>query len=68
MANGKEEITITITPEGETEVSVAGVKGKGCQALTAALEAALGTVVSDMPTDEMNQREVRHVEQRHHRA
>lgn len=66
MAN-KEEITITITPEGETEVSVAGVKGKGCQQLTAALEKALGAVISDTPTDEMNQREVRH-EQRHHRA
>ena len=67
MANGKEEITITITPDGETEVSVAGVKGKGCQALTAALEKALGTVVSDTTTDEFNQREVRH-EQRYNRA
>lgn len=67
MANGKEEITITITPEGETEVSVAGVKGQGCKALTDALEKALGTVVSDRTTDEFNQREVHH-EQRHNRA
>lgn len=63
----KEEITITITPEGETEVSVKGVKGKGCQQLTAALEKALGAVISDTPTDEMNQREVRH-EQHRNRA
>lgn len=67
MANGKEEITITIRPEGETEVSVAGVKGKGCQQLTAALEKALGAVISDTPTPEMTQREVQH-EQHHNRA
>lgn len=66
MAN-KEEITITVSPEGETEVSVAGVKGKGCQQLTAALEKALGAAISDTPTPEMTQREVQH-EQRHHRA
>lgn len=67
MANGKEEITITITPEGETEVSVAGVKGQGCKALTAALEKALGAVISDTPTPEMTQREVQH-EQHRNRA
>ena len=66
MAN-KEEITITITPEGETEVSVAGVKGKGCQQLTDALEKALGVVISDTPTPEMNQREVQN-EQHRNRA
>lgn len=62
MAN-REEITITITPEGETEVSVAGVKGVGCRALTEALERELGAVISDTPTREMTEREVRHVEQ-----
>lgn len=61
----KEEITITISPEGETEVSVKGVKGKGCQALTKALEDALGTVTSDTPTPEMNQREARNEQHSH---
>lgn len=51
-----ETITITITPEGETEIAVKGVKGKGCQSLTAAIEKALGTVETDTPTREMHER------------
>lgn len=64
----REEIIIVITPEGETEVSVAGVKGQGCKALTEALERGLGNVISDTPTHEMTEREIRNVEQHHNRA
>jgi len=48
-----EKITVVIKPNGDTTVSVAGVKGEGCRALTAALEAALGTPTSDTATGEM---------------
>lgn len=36
------EITITIGPDGTTEVAVQGVAGPGCRDLTARIEAALG--------------------------
>ena len=38
------EIKITIRPDGSTETEVSGVKGKGCEALTREIEAALGRV------------------------
>lgn len=49
-----EEITITI-PKDDTKpmvIEVNGVKGEGCKALTAGIE-ALGTVVNEEPTQEM---------------
>lgn len=49
-----EKITVKIEPNGSTQVSVTGVRGKGCQDLTAGLEADLGTVVSDVKTEEYN--------------
>jgi hypothetical protein len=59
------EIIVTVSPEAETEVTVNGVKGAGCKALTEALEKELGAVVSDQPTSEMHEREVRiHVQHR----
>lgn len=69
MQRGRWEIIIVVSPEGETEVVVNGVKGDGCKALSAALEADLGVVVSDEPTREMYEREVHaNVQHRNHRA
>lgn len=48
-----EKIIVTIKPDGLTTVEVQGVKGEGCKALTAALEAALGTPTASVPTGEM---------------
>ena len=47
-----EEITVTIAPDGEVKVSVKGVKGKACKALTKGLEAALGEVGHSQATKE----------------
>lgn len=54
----KETIEIVFDGKGNSEVSVKGVVGPGCKDLTASLEDALGTVVSDEETQEMRQREV----------
>jgi hypothetical protein len=56
--SAREEIVVTISPAGETQVEVKGVKGTGCKALTDALEKSLGGVVSDTPTPEMAQKPV----------
>ena len=48
-----EKIKVTIKPNGDSTVEVSGVKGEGCKALTAALEAALGTPTASAPTGEM---------------
>lgn len=37
------QIIVTVKADGSTEVSVQGVKGQGCEALSKALEASLGT-------------------------
>lgn len=36
------EVKVVISPEGETVVSVEGVCGEGCEALTRGIEQALG--------------------------
>ena len=41
---------VTIGPTGEVTVSVEGVAGPGCQALTRPLEAALGVTREDTRT------------------
>lgn len=41
-----QEIEVIITPKGEVEIRVAGVKGMGCVELTRALEEALGEVLA----------------------
>jgi hypothetical protein len=47
------EVTITITPDGETTVAVKGMAGSGCKKLTEGIERALGHVKKDVPTSEM---------------
>lgn len=56
--NPKEErITVEIDPEGNPTVTARGVKGEGCKALTAPLEAALGgDVITDVATADMYER------------
>lgn len=41
----REEIEVTIGPDGQVSIQVRGVQGKGCLDLTRPLEAALGGVV-----------------------
>ncbi len=43
-------ILVTIGPTGEVTVSVEGVAGPGCQALTRPLESALGVTGEDRRT------------------
>lgn len=57
-----EQVTIIVSPDGATQVSVQCVKGKACQDVSVQIERALGGKVSDMPTAEM--REVSHVQHR----
>jgi Protein of unknown function (DUF2997) len=45
-------IVVTIGPTGEVTVSVEGVIGPGCQALTQPLETALGVTREDTRTAE----------------
>lgn len=54
----KETIEVTFDGKGGSTVAVTGVKGAGCQELTKSLEEALGSVVSDEATPEMEEREV----------
>jgi Protein of unknown function (DUF2997) len=37
------QIIVTVKADGTTEVTVQGVKGQGCDAISKALEASLGT-------------------------
>ena len=55
-----QEITVTVKSDGSTEVSVKGVRGKGCEALTQALEGALGESKSKKRTGDY------HAQQAHH--
>jgi hypothetical protein len=47
-----ESIFVRIKPNGTSIIDVKGVKGEGCKALTASLEAALGTPSTSVPTGE----------------
>jgi hypothetical protein len=53
----KEKIIIEIDVDGSTKVSVEGVKGKGCEALTKDIEESLGSVTERKHTPEFSQRE-----------
>lgn len=46
------EIEITIAPDGQIEVKVAGHRGPGCKELTRQLRAALGRTEADRRTTE----------------
>ncbi len=46
----EQAILVTISPTGEVTVSVEGVAGPGCQALTRPLERALGVTREDTRT------------------
>jgi len=52
-----EQIIVTISPSGEVQVSVNGVKGKRCKDLTKNLESALGNVKETHTTREYNEHE-----------
>ena len=51
----QQQIVVTIDAQGEVKVEAVGVKGSGCQGLTAAIEKALGTVESDTKKAEFYQ-------------
>lgn len=51
----KEQVIVTVSPQGEVTVEAAGVIGKGCEALTKPFEQALGTVKSDQKKPEYHQ-------------
>jgi len=50
-----QRITVEISAEGAVTVQTSGFAGASCQQATKALEAALGTVVSDTKTPEFHQ-------------
>lgn len=55
-------MTIEISPDGSVSVKVGCVKGAACKEVSRKIEQALGTVVKDQPTAEIN--EVDHAEHR----
>jgi hypothetical protein len=52
------QIQVLVTAEGEVTIKPIGFKGESCKQATASLEKALGAVVSDKPTAEMQEKEV----------
>lgn len=53
----KQELEITITPDGEVKIEVKGVKGSSCVDLTKDIEEALGVVTDREHTSEYYQQE-----------
>jgi len=53
----REEITVTITPDGRATITVKGVGGPRCEELTAELEQALGNVCNKQHMAEYYQAE-----------
>lgn len=53
------EIIIDVPLKGPVSVTVSGVKGKGCKALTADFEKELGSVTKDALTKEYHESEAR---------
>jgi hypothetical protein len=59
-----QEIIVDVAPDGSVVITTKGFRGKSCKEATAELEKALGTVVKDTPTPEMNLQEQTHVKAR----
>ena len=53
----KQELQISITPEGEVKIEVKGVKGADCTEVTKEIEEALGVVTDRQYTGEYYQQE-----------
>lgn len=53
----KQELEISITPEGEVKIEVKGVKGSSCLDVTKEIEEALGVVTDREHTSEYYQQE-----------
>jgi len=51
----QQQIVVTVSPDGEVQVEAQGVRGAGCQQLTAALEKALGERTADQKKPEYYQ-------------
>jgi acylphosphatase len=52
-----QQVIVNVDPDGNVKVEAAGVKGQGCQALTRAIEQALGTTTADTKKSEYYQQE-----------
>lgn len=50
-----QSVIVTIDDKGEVKVEAQGVVGQGCQALTRAIESALGNTTADLKKPEFNQ-------------
>lgn len=58
----KQEMTVSIGPDGSVEITVNGVKGKKCMDFTKWLEEELGVVTQRTHTSEYYQSEVKESE------
>lgn len=59
------QIQVSVNTEGQVTIKPIGFKGESCKRATKRLEEALGSVVSDKPTSEMNEKETNtHVDTR----
>lgn len=56
-----QQVIVNIDADGNVTVAAQGVKGQGCQALTKAIEQALGTTTGDQKTADFYQQEKTHV-------
>lgn len=61
-----QEVFMDFDDNGNPVISVKGVKGKACKALTADLEKSLGEVITETHTPEYNEREVARDRARNH--
>jgi hypothetical protein len=50
-----ENVIVTVGEDGNTTVKVEGCAGPSCKKVSEAIEKALGSVSSDVPTHEMRQ-------------
>lgn len=57
----QKQITARIDPKGGVTIKTSGFDGAECLAATRDIEKRLGNLVSDAPTDEMNQKVEQHV-------